>query len=86
MAEYDNRNRFTLFRNNKKRPDKKDPDFTGTFTDADGKEYFIDAWSQTPKSGGEKFLSGSIKIKPEKTERRQPAPQQRAELDDEVPF
>lgn len=87
MAEYDNRNRFTLFRNTKKREGKKDADFNGTFTDANGKEYWINAWSTAPKNGGEKFLSGSIKEK----ESRDDAPRsqvaaRRVELDDEVPF
>lgn len=86
MAEYDNRNRFTLFRNNRKRPDKKDPDFNGTFTDANGKEYWISAWSTAPKNGGDKFLSGSVTPK----EKQSDAPPVRrvspAELNDEVPF
>ena len=88
MPQYDNRNRFTLFRNTKKREGKQDADFNGTFTDESGREYWINAWSQTPKNGGDKFLSGSIKLKD--TPRQQPAPQQRemqaANLDDEVPF
>jgi hypothetical protein len=84
MAEYDNRNRFTLFRNNKKREGKNDADFTGTFTDKEGNEYWMNAWSTTPKSGGDKFLSGSLRPKEER--RPQPAPQKRVELEDEVPF
>lgn len=87
MADYDNRNRFTLFRNNRKRDGKKDADFNGTFTDENGREYWINAWSTTPKNGGEKFLSGSVRLKEGSTEsRNQPAPQKRVELDDEVPF
>lgn len=87
MADYDNRNRFTLFRNNRKRDGKKDADFNGTFTDENGREYWINAWSTTPKNGGEKFLSGSVRLKEGSTEsRNQPSPQKRVELDDEVPF
>lgn len=86
MAEYDNRNRFTLFRNNRKRPDKKDPDFNGTFTDGDGKEYWMDAWSTTPKNGGEKFLSGSLRPKEARGEAPAARARQAAELSDEVPF
>ena len=52
MAEYDNRNRFTLFKNTRKREGKKDPDFNGTFTDKNGDEYWINAWTTTPKSDG----------------------------------
>lgn len=88
MPEYDNRNTFTLFRNTKKREGKRDPDFTGTFTDMDGVEHYLDAWSQTPKNGGEKFLSGKAKMKEKKPEQfaPRPAPQQRAELNDDIPF
>ena len=86
MADYDNRNTFVLFRNNRKRPEKRDPDFTGTFTDANNKEYWIDAWSTSPKNGGEKFLSGSIRAKDAKPTARKPVEQKTVELDDEVPF
>ena len=85
MPEYDNRNRFALFRNNKKREGKRDPDFSGTFHDADGREYYIDAWSTEPKNGGEKFLSGSVKLKPSKFDE----PPQKAmapALNDDLPF
>jgi hypothetical protein len=87
MPEYDNRNTFTLFRNTKKRDGKRDPDFTGKFTDIDGNQYFLDAWSQTPKNGGDKFLSGKVKMM-EKQEKfvPRPAPQQRVQLEDDVPF
>lgn len=87
MAEYDNRNRFTLFRNNRKRDGKKDADFNGTFTDESGREYWINAWSTQPSNGGEKFLSGSVRLKEPKSD---DAPQQRKvesiNLNDEVPF
>lgn len=87
MAEYDNKNTFTLFRNNKKRPDKNDADFNGTFTDADGNEYWLNAWSKTPKSGGDKFLSGTVRLKQPRQDSPPPASQKKsAELDDEVPF
>lgn len=82
MAEFDNRNRFTLFRN-KRKENEKHADFNGTFTDEDGNEYYMDAWSKEPKGGGEKFLSGVIKRKKPKTD----APQTRAPaLNDDVPF
>ncbi len=85
MAEYDNRNTFSLFRNNRKQKDTH-PDFNGTFTDADGREYYIDAWSKTPKNGGEKFLSGRVKPK-DQAGAAKPAPRAAAPaLDDSVPF
>jgi len=82
MAEYDNRNTFTLFRNSRKSKDTH-PDFNGTFTDASGREYYIDAWSKTPKNGGDKFLSGKVKLK---EGAGKPAAQPTASLDDAVPF
>jgi hypothetical protein len=87
MAEYDNKNRFTLFRNTKKREGKQDADFNGTFTDENGREFWINAWSTQPKSGGEKFLSGSVRLKdaPREQPRSEPI-QQRVKLDDEIPF
>jgi len=86
MAEYDNKNTFTLFRNNKKRDGKNDADFNGTFTDADGNEYWLNAWSKTPKNGGDKFLSGSVRAKQQRQDAPPARAPQRAELDDEVPF
>lgn len=83
MADYDNRNRFTLFRNNRKREGKKDPDFNGTFTDSNNVEYWINAWSTEPKGGGEKFLSGSIKPKDPGSGASQKAS---AAMNDDVPF
>lgn len=84
MADYDNRLRFTLFRNKRKEKDTH-ADFNGTFTDQNGNEYYMDAWSKTPNGGGEKFLSGVMKPKAAKAADRAP-PQQRAKLDDEIPF
>ena len=86
MAEYDNTNRFVLFRNNKKREGKKDADFNGTFTDENGKEYWMNAWSTTPSNGGEKFLSGSIRVKEARSDAPPRTDTKKVELDDEVPF
>lgn len=82
MADFDNRNTFTLFRNTRKQ-EETHADFNGTFTDKDGTEYWINAWSKTPKNGGEKFLSGKIKPKVAKAE---PRVETRQKLDDEIPF
>lgn len=87
MPEYDDRNRFVLFRNNNKREGKNDADFKGSFTDESGRKFFLDAWSQTPKNGGEKFLSGKVKLMDKQPEgvQRKPA-MAAANLDDDVPF
>ena len=85
MAEYDNRNTFTLFRNSRKQKDTH-PDFNGTFVDEDGNEYYMDAWSKAPKNGGEKFLSGKMKRK-DGSAKGAPTPRAATkQLDDEVPF
>lgn len=87
MPDYDNRNRFTLFRNTKKREGKQDADFNGTFTDENGREYWLNAWSTTPKNGGDKFLSGSVRPKDATREAPKPAPVKRADtFEDSVPF
>lgn len=59
MPEYDNRNTFTLFVNDKK-GNEKAPDRSGTLN-VDGVEYYIDGWIRKGKSG--QFLSGKIKPK-----------------------
>lgn len=88
MADYDNKNTFALFRNQRKEKPTH-PDFSGTFVGLDGQEYFIDAWSKTPKSGGEKFLSGRIgKLKDKQGEKKTPPSPPKAPpvMDDEIPF
>ena len=83
MVEFDNRNSFVLFRN-KSKPKPTSPDFSGTFTDDDGREFFLDAWSKDMKSG-DKFLSG--KKGNLKTKQSRPATvEPRNEMSDDVPF
>ena len=87
MADYKTENTFALFKNGKKNKDTH-PDWTGTFTDDKGAEYFMDAWVKTPKNGGDKFLSGRLKKK-----EKQPGPppggkgvEPHAGMDDDIPF
>lgn len=64
---YDNTNRFSLFKNDRKQ-DERDPDYTGTLN-VDGQEFFVDAWRpKTP--GGKLVLSG--RVKPKGQPRREP--------------
>jgi len=67
MTEYDNTNRFSLFKNEKKTKDTQ-PGYTGSIN-VEGVEYYLDAWVKDGKSG--KFFSGSIKRKDAKAK---PAP------------
>jgi uncharacterized protein (DUF736 family) len=65
MTTYDNKNTFALFKNDRKSEDRH-PDYTGTFTDGEGREYFADAWVR--KSGkGVSFMSGRMKPKNKQT-------------------
>ena|ERR1700744_6233379 len=59
MPEYDNTNKFSIFRNDRKETDKH-PDYTGTLN-VDGREFWLSAWLREGKKG--KFFSGSIKPK-----------------------
>ena len=56
MTEYDNTNRFTLFKNDKKQQDTH-ADYQGTIN-IKGTEFYLNAWLKEGKSG--KFFSGSI--------------------------
>jgi len=72
--QYDNKGRFAMFINDKKREGKKDADMKGTYTDLDGNEYWLDAW-RGKKADGSVYYSGSIKPKGDKPAgaRRAPA-------------
>ncbi len=59
MTEYDNTNRFSLFKNDRKEKDSH-PDYNGTIN-VEGVEYYLNAWLKDGKKG--KFFSGSIKRK-----------------------
>lgn len=74
MPEYDNKNSGVLFKNSRKTEDKH-PDYTGTYTDGDGNEFFLSAWIKTAKNGA-KFMSLSTKPK---TDKPQSAPKQAAD-------
>lgn len=56
MADYDNTNRFALFKQNKEGVENR-PDYTGTITLEGGKELRLSAWIRESKSGL-KYLSG----------------------------
>ena len=55
---YDNSNTFALFEQEKTK--ESQPAMTGKVTLADGTEMRLAAWWQTPKSGGNQFLSGKL--------------------------
>ena len=82
MSEYDNRNTFILFVNDKK-GNEKAPDRSGTFTDANGVEYYMDGWIKQGAKGP--FLSGRMKPKDAKVNVQQPR-QKPAPDDESLPF
>ena len=87
--QFDNTNSFTLFKNNKKTQDSHS-DYNGT-VNIDGVEYWLNGWIREPKSGGQKFIGGSIKPKQgggQKTaQSRKPEPDNEPFGDDsDVPF
>ena len=60
--QFDTAMRGTLWRNKAMRGDKRDPNYTGT-AEVDGVIYYMDAWENTPKAGGDTFLSVRFKEK-----------------------
>lgn len=76
MAEYDNTNTFTLFKNNIEDNPKK-PNYTG-LANVDGIEFRIAGWIREGKSG--KFISGTVQLKDGDVKPKV------AEVDDDVPF
>ena len=58
--DYDNTNRGSLFKNDRK-DDAKFPDYKGSLN-VDGTEYWLSAWIKVSKDGN-KFMSLSIKNK-----------------------
>jgi hypothetical protein len=81
LSDYDNTNRFVLFKNDKQGNEKR-PDYTGTI-DINGTEYRLSAWIKESKNGN-KFMSGAVG---EASPSQQQAPQQQApQFEDDVPF
>lgn len=58
--QYDNTNRGVLFKNDKKAEDR-DPDYRGNIN-IGGQEFWLDAWINTAKTDGRKFVS--LRAKP----------------------
>ena len=80
--EYDNNNRGSLFKNDRK-DDAKFPDYKGSLN-VDGVEFWLSAWLKVSKDG-QKFMSLSIKNKnADASLNKKP---KKAEFDDsEIPF
>lgn len=59
--QYDNTNRWTVWKNETPKKDDRDPDYSGTLN-VDGDEFFIDGWISETRDG-RKMMSGKIKPK-----------------------
>ena len=81
MTQYDETNRFALFKNDRKEKDTH-PDLTGTIN-VEGVEYYLNAWTKEGKKG--KFISGSIKLKEAKSAPK-PVATTSSFDDDDLPF
>jgi len=58
MTDYDNTNRFTLFKNDKQGNESR-PDYTGSIN-VDGRELKLSAWIKKSKDGTKTFMSGTV--------------------------
>jgi len=87
MTEYDNNNSGALFKNSRKRPDKKDPDYQGQ-CEIDRKKFWISAWITESKKDGSKFMS--LRFKPQEARAARPTENQSApqteSFDDDISF
>jgi len=83
MPDYDNTNRGSIWKNDKKETDRH-PDFTGSLN-VNGVEFWVSAWKRkadaSPKAPA---LSFSIKPKDESQSVTPDAP--REDFDDSIPF
>lgn len=82
---YDNTNRWTLNKNERKEKETH-PDYKGSLN-LDGVDYWIDGWIKDGANG--KFISGSLK--PKDAQQSRPAQREQpagfgADFDDSVPF
>lgn len=76
-------NSFALFKNDRKEKDTH-ADYQGSLM-VDGKEYWINAWINEPKGGGQKYMSGTVKPK-EQRQAPQGRPQRDRDYDGGAPF
>ena len=83
MTTYDNTNRGSLFKNDKK-TEEKHPDLSGSIN-IDGTEYWISGWSKVSKSG-QKFLSLSVRQKQEQTRQSSQPTRATKQEDEDIPW
>jgi len=72
----------SLFRNSNKESDT-DRDYSGSIRLDDGREFWVNGYVRTPKSGGNKYLALSLKAKGDRTESKKPRVD---DFQDSIPF
>ena len=83
--EYDNTNKGALFGNDRKRPDKKDPDLQGKIN-IDGQERWLSAWFFSYEKDGVKRRGINLALG-EIVQLKGEARQAKADdLEDDIPF
>ena len=83
FKQYDNTNRGTLFKNDKKTKDT-DAEYKGQ-VNVNGVEYWLSAWVRESKKDGKKFFS--LSVKPKDRDHNEPTRRDIPEdIDDGVPF
>lgn len=86
--EYDNTNKGSLFKNDRKELDTH-PDYNGSIN-IEGKEYWINAWVKESKKNGKKFFGLSAKKKDQDASKNpanaKSAPAKTRDEDSEIPF
>lgn len=83
MTQYDNTNRGSLFKNDKK-TEEKHPDLSGS-VNIEGVEYWISGWSKVSK-GGQKFISLSVRQKQEQTRQSSQPTRSTKKEDEDIPW
>lgn len=83
---YNNSNSGALFKNERKRPDRQDPDYTGT-AELGGVAYYVDAWVNDIKDKpGRKFLKLKFKAKDQPAAAKPQAAPEAFVDDSDIPF
>jgi hypothetical protein len=87
--QYDNTNRGSLFKNDRKELDTH-PDYNGSIN-IEGRDYWLNGWIKESKKDGKKFFSLSVKPKDQDAGKNvvkaKPAPARAKSADgDEIPF
>jgi len=86
--EYDNTNRGSLFKNDRKELDNH-PDYNGSIN-IDGKDFWLNGWLKESKKDGKKFFSLSVKPKDQDAGKApvkaKSAPAKTRDEDSEIPF